>query len=480
MSACNRVVSGKATSSVPGDEANDSDSIISTSLSTQILCDNPEPSPILSKRRWLILISVCLFGFSLALQNTSPVLRELLLLLDLDVDKYLYIDLIFNYLIALFAIPAAAFLDIYGIRRTILMAMVFFVLSNFFTTLLYFTNLPGWHHHRIWFYITTHLFKTMCFAMFYLLPLKVSETWFAASERTLAWTIMFLQMEVGNCLVSFAYPRIILGIDDFEILAYVAIVTAVITVLACVSLVTRSKPDTPPSKRAAEKKKLKILPSLKRMLKRSDILLQSIHQSIYASVVLTFCSVIQDILASIGHSQIFTGNYMLANSALSIILSIVMSSRVHKVSNLLMACKVGSFLQAVQYIMLLMSVLESAPGLGIIGLSVGLTIFRSFTVPINNEMTAHLIVGIVSEPVIIGFQLVTIPILMSVTQTIFAYLIQKHEKTNDYHNSLLFLIGVCIVNEVFYQVFFQGKKPIEPESDSETSDNRSQVEAATR
>jgi MFS family permease len=378
-------------------------------------------------------------------------------LLNLNVDSYVYIGQIFTFLMAFLAVPSAMFLDRFGIRATILTAACFFTLGGIFQSLLYFTQLPGWPQNKMYFYIITRVLTTESFALFFLLPLKVSESWFSESERTTAWMMMDLQSQLGVCLVSFLYPRLIVGTGDFQILSYVTIVSVISTLVTCIALVTKSEPPNPPSRRAASKDIAPFVVSLKRVLKQRDILLHMIHHSVLVTVLMTLGGVLQNVLSSIGYSQIFAGNYMLINALISIIMSMIMSCFVHKISNATLACKLSSLLQSAQFVGLLMVIYSASSGWLIVGMSIVLTLLRSFTVPNFNNMTAHLACGVVSQPTMVGLSLAITPVIMTTVQVTFAYLIEIHDKTNDYHNSLLFLMGVSIANEAVYQIFFQGK-----------------------
>lgn len=391
--------------------------------------------------------------------DTQSVFQMLLKLLDLEVDQYVYISQIFTYMILVLIGPAAVFVDKFGIRPTVLAAVCLFTLNGLFKTLLYLTHLPGWPANKMYYYLASCFFGTLTYSLFILLPLKVSETWFSASERSVAWTILMLQYEVGAFIASLYYPRLIKKVEDFSLIAYIYIVSVVTSAIICVAFVTRSEPDHPPSLRMAETNKdtAPFFVTVKRMLKHRDILLHVVHSGIYLSCLYSVSVVLQDILLSIGMSHIFAGNYMAINALVAIIMTIVMASFVHRVQNTLLACKLGSVAQAALFMAQLVSIKMALPGWAIVLVAVLLTLCRSYTSPHFNNMTAHMACGTVSQATIVGFSVVVSTALISVVQVVFASLIIKGNNKSNYDQSFTFLGIVCLINEALYQIFFRGK-----------------------
>uniref|UniRef100_A0A6G1SBM4 Major facilitator superfamily domain-containing protein 7-b n=1 Tax=Aceria tosichella TaxID=561515 RepID=A0A6G1SBM4_9ACAR len=464
------------TSSVSGEQHGDTNLSRSSSASTQVICNSPDLNPALSRKRWFILFAVSILGLLLQVSTgTSSVLSRVLSLLDLDVDSYLYIEQIFAYLMIILAVPSASFLDKFGIRVAVHTLACLFVLGGIFESLLFFTELPGWSHYKMYFYIISRIFFTETFCLFFLLPLKVSETWFPASERSAAWMIMFLQFDIGVCFTSFLYPRVIVSTKDFHILAYITIVSMTVALITCVALVTKSEPAIPPSSRAASKDATPVLVSLVRVFKHRDILLHMIHHSFITALFLTMGQLNESIYSSIGFSQVFAGNLTIMNSVTSFVLSFIIASFVHKVGNATLACKLGSLVQAAQFIVVLMAISYSTSAYVLAGVSLVLTCCRSWTIPHFNDMTASLASGVVSQATMVGFSLVVTPIIMSIVQVFFAYLIEIHGKKKDYHKSLNFLIVVCIINEVIYQIFFRGKSSTHSDNNDQLIENEEQI-----
>lgn len=211
--------------------------------------------------------------------------------------------------------------------------------------------------------------------------------------------------------------------------------------------------------------------TIRRMLTHKDIMLHQLHNAVSASVSLTVGSVLQDILKSIGFSAIFTGNYLTMNALISIVMLIVMASFVHKVHNATLACKLCSIARSSLFIGLMASMVFKAPGYVIIIASIAATVCKSWSSPHFNNMTAHLACGTVSQPTIVGFAVLTTTLTYSLVQVTFATLIEKQPgKSSDYHRSLLFLVVVCVIDELIYLILFRGRQVQAPDREKEEAD----------
>lgn len=443
----------------------------STTSLGPILVDNDQPVK-LSKRRWLVLFALSIFGLSIAVTgDTSPILHLILKLLGLRIDKYLYITQIFYYTMAAVAIPTACLVDKYGIKFGVYTCAGLYVLHGFFRFLLYFPDLPGWSDFKIYYWVVSSFLSTIQLSIFFLLPLKVSETWFSESERSVAWTIMFSQLNVGTCFASFLYPRIMQEVMDIKILAYINIVCVSLSALITFTCINRSEPEHPPNKRVAEAAKdtTPFLVSFMKMIKHKDIMVHLIHMSIFESVTLSMGSATQDIFTSVGFTEVFAGNFMAINAFVGLVMQIIMARFIHKVENITLTCKLSSALQVgvlVMYLVTLM--LPGISGWGIIAVSVLLQMCKSWVAPNFTNMTAHLACGTVSQATIIGSSMTVTVATMTVIQTSFVSLIKITDKTTNYDNSLLFLAILAVVNEAIYLTIFKGQsksKVIENESD---------------
>ena len=432
----------------------------SNSLSPTVTDDDHDLNVKLSGQRWLVLLAVCVFGLLMTLAiETTPILHTILELLDLRIDKYLYITQTFYYVMALFSVPTAWFVDKYGIKLAIRVAAVLFLIQGTFRALVYYPDLPYWSQFKLFYYITTRLVGVQVFAIFLLLPLKVSESWFSASERSVAWTLMFSQLNIGSCIASFIYPKILKTLEDIKILAYLNIVCVLVTTLTSFICVTKSQPDHPPSKRMAEatKDKSSFLVSIKKMLKHRDILIHLIHNSIFESAILSESNVIQDIFTSTGHAEEFAGNVISANALISLVMQIILSSFIHKVKNITMSCKLSAFSQALIFVIYLGILAVPSPSWIVIGVSIILTICRSWTLPTFTNMSAYLACGTVSQATIIAASMTLTVLVMTVIQMTFISMIKISKKHTDYLEGLLFLGVATIINATGYLIFFTGR-----------------------
>lgn len=433
--------------------------------SSSSINDVPENEFKLSKRRWLVLMAFSLFGLTIALTDiTSPILILFLELLDLDIKEYNYLQPIFYYVMVIFAFPTAMFVDKYGIKRAMHTSAGLFVIHGFIRALMFFPELP--YHSKIKFpcYIISSMFGVEMMTMFFLLPMKVSETWFSSSERSVAWAFMISQLNVGICIASFVYPRIITTLKDFKILAYVNIACVIVTAVSSILLVTRAEPEHPPNERVAKANKetpRSFKKSLVKMVKHRDMLVHLIHLAIFESLTLSVDSNLQDILKSIGLDGIFTGNLMSANAFITIIMQVLVAFFVNAVKNHTFNCKLGSFLQGILFAVYLLTIIMPQKSWILVSISFFLTVCKSWVTPNFTNMTAHLSCGVVSQATVVGFTMFLIVIVKTVINIIFTKLIViSGEDTHYYEHALIFLCVLSLLNEIFYLGFFHGQSNV--------------------
>lgn len=426
------------------------------------------PTFKLSKRRWFVLFAMGVFGFTLAASHdTSPILNLILQLLDWKVDKYIYVSQIFGYAMAITTIPTAWFVDKYGIQMAIYSALGLYMLANSLEALLYSPTLRGWATYRIYYYLVAGFISTQVFSVYFLLPLKVSETWFSSSERSLAWTIMIAMVDLGTCLASFLYPRLMPSLDQIGLLAYVNIIGMIVTVVVCLACITTAAPKNPPSERyakAAREQGIPLKVSIKRMLTNQDVVLHIAHGAILSSCQFPLGRIIQDVLVNLGQTTIFAGNLMSAQSLVAIFMLVMLARFVHRIENVTLACKLAAAAQVLAFILFLVSLIFRCPGWFIIFATVVQTIVKCWSVQVHTNMIAHLSCGLVSQATIMGLSATLTILTMTVIQVAFVAMIDMKHKTSDYTQALIFLAIVAAVNEVIYQIFFRGRSVAELES----------------
>lgn len=441
------------------------------SCSQQILV-NTDNNIRLSKRRWLVLFALSVLGFSVALTNdTSPIFHVILKLLELNTHEYIYINQLFNYIMAAIAVPVAWLVDKYGIKCAIYTAAALFIMNGIVNALLYYPELPGWSNNKMYYFITSQFIGTMLFSIYILLPLKVSENWFSESERSVAWTFMISQLSVGVCIASFTFPRIMSKAEDVKILAYINIIFVFINALVTLTCVTKSEPEHPPNKRIAEASNdtKPFLVSIIKMLRHKSIVLHLIHMSIFESIGLSLQKILQDIFTSVGYSEIFAGNFMSVTALVTLVMTISLASFVHKLKNVTLTCKLGSIAQAVLFIVYLITLMLASPEWILITVGIIFTVCRSWAAPIFTNMTANLACGTVSQATVVGFSVTLTLIAMTVVQLIFAALMDVSGKVTNYSKSLFFLVILSIINSAIYIIFFgQSLKTLEGDQQDET------------
>jgi len=432
--------------------------ISSTSVN---LIQTPETIEV-SRERWFVLAAFALFGMSIALSDvTSPILNLFLKLLDLDIKQYLYLQPLFYYVMMALAFPTAIFVDKYGIKRAMRVSAALFVLHGFTRSMLFFPNFPYHETYRIPCYIVSSIIGVEMMTMFFLLPLKVSETWFSTSERSVAWAFMSSQTHVGSCIASFLYPRIIKRVQDFEILAYINMVCTLLTALSSTLLVTKSEPEHPPNERVSKAnqetpKSFRI--SLILMITHRDIVVHLVHLALFESVSLSFNIVMLDILVSIGYQEIFVGNLMSANLLITIVMQVVLAILVHGQKNPTLVCKLSSNIQGLLYVIHLLTVITQQSSWLLILTSITLTLCRCWVTPNLTNMTAHLACGTVSQATVVGFSMFLTVSIMTIINLTFTRLIVIVGDAHDYSHSLTFLCIITLLNELFYLTCFYGQQ----------------------
>lgn len=459
----------------------------------QITTQERETTPIkqestykLSRQRWLILFAVSSCGLLAGLSGQfSSILRVMLELLDLPRDDYVYISQAFMYLPAISSMPTAWFIDQYGLRQTMYAATILIVARGFFRTLLFLPNLTGWRELKLFYWISSGILNAQTAAIFMCLPLKISENWFSKSERSFAWTVMISSIDVGTTIASFSYPRLVDTVDNVGSLACFNSIGSLIVALIVFAFVTRSNPKYPPSERMQTKrqqnsqdhqqqcKKPSWLASLKELLKQRQIMLHLIHRTVFASVAISPGLLMQDILVSSGHSEIFVGNLLAINSSMSVLMLIALSTLVHRVKNLTLACKLASLAESMLYTVHLLTILYPIDERPIVLVTVVFIVVKCWKQPNITEMTGHLINGSNISEATISAVSATVFISMTImTQLMFVNLIRKRpDGSSDYADSIVAASVVCLANSLTYFIFFEGSTHLPSPSRSQQSNS---------
>lgn len=154
------------------------------------------------------------------------------------------------------------------------------------------------------------IFAGQCFAglaqpYFSTVPQKISSTWFGASERALATTLMVCGNLIGTA-VGLTVPQLFVDLtaDNETIMDqlqkmffYIAIFSSVCYVF--VNTLMREKPPTPPSKAAAAIK-FDYVSSLKNLLKDKNTMMMLIGTAIVNGTLTNYGSTVQQVVQPLG------------------------------------------------------------------------------------------------------------------------------------------------------------------------------------
>lgn len=426
-----------------------------------IVIDSTQEDIKLTKRRWAILFAVASFGlFGSLAGETGSILHTVLDLLELKLKKYVLIQQSFSYLPVLTTVPAGWFIDKYGLKVAMQLAVVVMIIRDTFRALLFNPYIPYWKHLKIFYWIMLNIASSQAVTLYYCLPLKVSENWFSDTERTLAWSTMLSSSNIGLSIASFSFPRFIHEVKDVYPLFYLNIACAVATTIIVLLSITKSKPTHPPSERmvVSMSNRMPYFKSIKLALKQRDLLIHLFHEAIFEGIAIAVLVVLQDILTSSGKSNIFVGNLMSILGIASVMMIISLSTFVHRMKNIVLACKVASLMRTALIVPFFLVILWPTPEYLIIIIGLASNLTRSWASPNFTNMTAHLASGVIPEATIAGISVTTTVVLISLSQVIFVQLIEtSHDGNHDYTRPMIFAIVVCVIDALFYVIFFKGK-----------------------
>lgn len=439
----------------------------------------PNPSEIikLTKRRWAVLIAIASFIFLNSLAGeTGSIMKTLTELLDLPLKKYLIIMQLFLNLPILTTVPAGWFIDKYGMKSAIRIATFLMLIIYFSRALLFNPDLPMWKQLKIVYWVVMHLVSSQAVTIVYCMPLKVSENWFSASERPLAWTIMMKAPDLGISINSFSLPRFIKKVDDVKPLFYLNLACAVVTVVVVWICITKSRPIHPPSERMvmSRSRHTPFIQSIKLTFKQKDLILHLLHEAVYLGAYISVYTSLQPILFSSGHSEIFVGNLMSITALLSVVMVISLSTLVHRMKNITLTCKLAALFRTTCLIPFLVMILIPTPEWAIIIVALLLSTFNAWSSPNLNNMTAHLSSGVIPEASIAAVANTTTIIFMNACMFTFVFLIEpKPDGQHDYTQSIIFASVVIVVDLLLYLIFFKGKSIEENSTTTTTRENPS-------
>lgn len=269
----------------------------------------------------------------------TAILSTLTDLLGLQLDQYVYIGQLFNYIKPLAAIPSAWLVDKFGIRHTMYLALVLTLLRNCSRALLFSPQLSGarWQQLKFLYWTLSSISESLVIVLYFTcLPLKVSESWFPQEERSFAWSSIYIVPFMGASVAAALLPRLVarLGSRSIHVLAELNLFCLLASVLVVILAVDRSRPEEAPSERSrlAERqlrRRASFFADLKNVL-NFQIILQLVTMCTFEAMNASIKSLWQDVLASLGLSSVFCGNLLAVNSLVMIVVQLLASWRMDR------------------------------------------------------------------------------------------------------------------------------------------------------
>lgn len=260
--------------------------------------------------------------------------------MQVSVDEYVYMNQIFFYFPPLVAMPVAYLLDRYNLRRTMYVCIVLIAIRNFARVLLF---LPHFGPRQLWlsmrfvYWFVANFSMGTVVVLYYCLPLKVSEDWFPREERSLAWTCIGLMPILGTALNALTVPHYVSDVRQVNLLAYMQIVTFLVSALAILIGITKSRPATgPPSERKAIQttaESISMLEKMRRLCRNKDIWIHVFALHTFQSIMASINTVSQDLLKSAGLSIVFCGQLMASMNILSVLFQLISSALLERNNN---------------------------------------------------------------------------------------------------------------------------------------------------
>lgn len=417
----------------------------------------------LSKQRWLILFAVSFFNFLMSLtSDMSTILHTMLELLEMPMTEYMYIRQLFNYLPIINTIPTAWLIDRFGIRPAMYAAVGCMLIRNLSSALMYNPDLPKWQEFKHTYWIITSIAGAQTASIVGCLYLKISESWFATSERSFAWTVMVSAHGVGLSIVAFVYPRYFTCVHDIKPLFYINIVCVLLATIAVLSCITRSMPKHPPSKRTLmdhqPSASVSYLNSVRSMLRQKNMMIHLFHVATFDAIMPCISSTLQDILTSSGHSEVFVGNLVSINSLYSMVAIVGLSTLVHRVEDITTTCKLAALVKESTFVMHVLTMVYVFPGWIVFLAALVYNTCKSWALPNYTNMTAHLAFGLVPVATVSGVGMIMTTVLSTVCNSVFLWLIGSSKKgKSDYEKSVEFVTVAIVMNTAMYLIFFRGK-----------------------
>lgn len=402
-------------------------------------------------------------------------------LLEWKLDEYVYLSQIFNYVRILIALPCAWLIDRFGLRRTIYLALLGALVRNSSRMLLFSPQLSAnWREMKFLYWSVCLVSENVVLSIYYSLPLKVSESWFAQRERSLAYTAMVAFPTFGGALASLTLPRLVRTKRSLHWLAALNLFAGLASIVVILSTITKSKPKQAPSQRSRQAERglalqrdesagqlARIAANIRNLVGNFNLMTHILATTTFMAMSTAINSLVQDVLAAADLSQTFCGNFLALNGIYGALIQLFSSWYLDRrprrnrpqqsQPRRSLQMKVFMLLTWLCFILYLGS-LSSERLFGpkyqwllVVGSSLLYGSVWFWTVPFYNDLVADLIlVSPVSQATVSASSGAIFVLLNNPYQMLFVYLSAEraHQKT-DYSRSMLFaglvLSGVTLV-----------------------------------
>lgn len=260
---------------------------------------------------------ICSFG---QVNESSSILSVFVGLLGMSLEQYIYLSQMFLYIPLLISIPGAWLLDRFGLQVAVYVTLFLAVIRNSARVLLFSADLEGWKEYRLAYWLVTGVAQISVVVIYYLLPLKVSENWFSARERPIAWTMLGVMPTVGTAIVQLIIPHFVHDTKTIHPLIYLNLVGVAVSIVAILGCVNRPQPRRPPTERSLHSKQVSGEPvwlKLKRLMLDWNVMVQMVTGATFAALGAAINSVMQDIFEGAGLNQVFCGQFLATQALVS-------------------------------------------------------------------------------------------------------------------------------------------------------------------
>lgn len=274
--------------------------------------------------RWVVLLGLFLQSFLSGLLWISLALVTNYAVSYYHTSEFVlnWISLIFPSTLIILGLPAAAFMDIFGLRSVLLVATI---CNMSCATLRIISTAYTGPTERLVLLFVAQVVASFAQPMCLFAPTKLALVWFPDTQRTTATTIAALSNALGVLVGSIYPPLLVHSADDIvklnKSLFWIALVTCLLTFPSMV----RAKPAFFPSVAAAatelalqryqqlnassrlKSRIVAFVKSTKNVLKNGGFLMLCVNLSIGMAYCTTLSALLQQMLCTKGYSNAFSG-----------------------------------------------------------------------------------------------------------------------------------------------------------------------------